>query len=301
MSKVAILGASGFIGSAIVGKAASDPQITKVLALQHRQAVAGAEDGRVEILQGSLSELPAQIFEADDVFHAARQASSNGRMGRLFRSVTAQVKNRQLLARFDKADTHVWYLSGSLMYGSSTQPIDEAAPINPLSYGRLYQYAEQPFLKRSQRSPKVHIIRVPWVFGRGSWFERFYLEPMLGEGHVPLYGKGDNTMTFIDREDLGTAVLGIAAHKEVPVANLFMNDYLKQADFAALLHSFTGLPVRSYSEEAIKAKGGILLLEAFNSNIRLSTCSDHCAAVLSANRFCSVEEMLKVRLPEFGF
>lgn len=300
MSKIAVLGASGFIGAAIVEHAVLEPGIRQVFALQHHSLVPESKDGRVKVLNGSLSDLPQELYAADTLFHAARQASSKGRIGRLLRSLSGQSKNERLANRLITMNVHVWYVSGSLMYGNSRHPVDETAALDPISFARMYQYAERPFVRISQQSHQGHILRVPWVLGNGSWFQRFYLEPMLHEGYIPLYGKGDNVMTFIDRSDLGSAAIRISRIPQVSVANLFMDDYISQEMFAEILHTLSGLPIRRHSDTEVLRMGGSALLEAFTSNIHLNTIHDACRQVLAQNRFATVEEMLRVRLPEFG-
>jgi nucleoside-diphosphate-sugar epimerase len=300
MSKIAVLGGSGFIGSAIIDAALAQSGIDRITALQHRTTLGYGRQERLQVLEGSLSRLPSSVFAADVLYHAARQSSSNGRLGRLWQSFSGRRKNARLADQLAQAGLRTYYFSGSLMYGNSNEKIDECHPFNPISFAKVYQYAEQPFVSRSRCNTGTVLLRVPWVFGNGSWFRRFYLEPIFKKGHVPLYGSGNNFMTFIDRTDLANAALLLADYPPLAQANLFMDDYITQEEFASHLSNYYGLPIRRYTESEILKLGGSLLLEAFTSSIRLDTIHSSCRELLLKNRFKTVAQMLCQRLPEFS-
>jgi len=292
-----VLGASGFVGSAVLDAACASAA-EQIYAPVHRRPLALANDPRIVTWKSSLQDLQFPSPLPDYIIHAARQASSKGRMGRLFRALLGQQANSRLLQTYNNPGiiSKLWYVSGSLMYGNGGQElITEDRPLQPISFARDYRHAEAPFTHAATSGSKVGIFRVPWVFGTGSWFERFYLQPMRQQGYIPLFGKGDNIITLISRQDLGRAILTATASTQ-PVLNLFMPDYITQETFAGLLHEYSGLPVQRIALAAVRQEYGAAVADAFSSSIRLGSLYDN-TAVQSSLQFHTAQDMIAGLLP----
>jgi len=274
MKNVLLLGASGFIGRAVLDTLLDMPGY-RIMVLQHRQAVT-VQNERLYIIPGSVGSLDLRSlpFPPDLIIHAARNRT--GRFGRLGRKLVAfkgRLENLKLLQdaiRLPQPPAIV-YCSGSLMYGSSEGLIDEASPLRPESFARQYVTAETPFLDAiAEGSLRIIMLRLPWVIGNGSWFRWNYLDTMEQKGFVPVYGNGGNTMSFVDVAAIGKSILQLYNAGFRGVFNLFHPEYKSQLDWAILLARISGLPLR-------KLDGGELILfgtavaEAFATNIRLGS------------------------------
>jgi nucleoside-diphosphate-sugar epimerase len=293
-----ILGASGFIGSAVLKAALGVPDLEQIYVPEHNSPVQENDHPGLVKWNSSLQDLRFPSPLPEYVIHAARQASSRGRMGRLFRSLLGQHANSRIAQTYNNPGilSKLWYISGSLMYGNGgTAPVTEEWPVQPMSFAREYIHAERPFNRQASPGGPIGLFRVPWVYGPGSWFERFYLKPMTTHNFIPLYGPGLNVMTFIEREDLGNVILKAAALPH-PVMNLFLPDPVTQETFAALLQQYSGLPIHRIPIDTVREQYGAAVSEAFSSSIRLDTVYDQ-EAIRAHMRFSSTEQMIAVTLP----
>lgn len=303
MDKLLLLGASGFIGSSILKTADSAQNIKSILAFEHKTPIDIDLSNKTTIINGQIGKIDLSKTNASHIIHAARNASSHGRIGRLISALGGQHFNHKLLEKFQQLrtsnNTKIWYISGSLMYGNNlTHPATESSVLNPISYAKDYIYAETPFLKAVKENVNVHLIRVPWVFGNGSWFKRFYLDYIHKNNAVPLYGDGKNIMTLIERGDLAKAILSCFKNGDNPIMNLYMNDYCTQESFVQILQEITNLPIIQYSNQELKKEFGNAAFEAFTSSIKLS--SDYNQKPIHAvMKYNSISEMLHAELPLF--
>jgi len=139
------------------------------------------------------------------IYHFARISSSKGKgFGRKLVAFYGKKANKKLLKYLNSKnkETQIFYLSGSLMYGDSKDPIYENNLLNPISFAKEYYTAETPFLNTKYSNIKITRVRVPWVLGNGSWFNGFFKNYILENNKVPVYGDGENIMSFITRSDL---------------------------------------------------------------------------------------------------
>jgi nucleoside-diphosphate-sugar epimerase len=177
------------------------------------------------------------------------------------------------------------------MYGNHKGIVTEKTPLKPISFAKEYIHAEQPFLKNTNKNIVVSFVRVPWVLGAGSWFEAFYLKKIKTDQSVPIYGDGENQMSFILNQDIAKCLVHLLDKPFHPIVNLAYDYYIAQADFSQLIANKLQLPLKTIAlqgfERAIK--------EAFTSSIKLGTELADCTFVLAHP---SPEEKLKRFLEE---
>lgn len=287
---ILVLGSNGFIGREFVTELLDNKHEADQYYFLNRTLPAQKIDG-VDYFTGDFthfdwSSLPCS---PDIVVHFARNSSKRGRKwGRLLASIKGYFGNKRLLKFLAKQhkQSRVFYLSGSLMYGNHISIVTEKTPLKPISFAKEYIHAEQPFLKNTNKNIVVSFVRVPWVLGAGSWFEAFYLKKIKTDQTVPIYGEGENQMSFILNQDIAKCLVHLLEQPYHPVINLAYNYYITQAEFAQLIAHKQSLPVTSIPlhpfERAIK--------EAFTSSIKLGTELADCTFVLTHP---SPEEKLK--------
>jgi len=293
LKKVLVLGGSGFLGRQLIKELII--QGYEVSAIEHSKPL--DDNKNIRIIKGGIGAVDSRLTDAvrpDTVFHLARPTFPYLRKtGRLLAAHYAAILNGRLIREL--ASSHqkprLVFASGSLMYGSSPLPHDEDAPIRPISYARQYYRGEMPIIKalESGKIP-VKIIRFPWILGKGSWFEWFYLKSMEQSRAVPLFGKGDNMMEILDIHDaVGIALKYADDNVESGIYNLVSAGPITQLKFATAVSRASGFPVKDY-REIFSGRMEKEAMEAFNSNIVLATKHPH----LTDNfQFTPLEETLK--------
>ena len=170
---------------------------------------------------------------------------------------------------------HVIYVSGSLVYGDCGEEIvDEDSAIRPTGFSKQYILAERPWMReRESGKISVSLIRPPWIAGQESWFKTFYIDPMIRQFHIPVYGKGDNWMSLIDVEDCaGLVQLAISESSPGMVYNIFNpRCHLRQAEFVSGIKSITGFPQRTYHKREIVDRYDRATWESLSFSLRMST------------------------------
>ncbi|RYD56865.1 MAG: NAD(P)-dependent oxidoreductase [Sphingobacteriales bacterium] len=281
---ILLIGGSGFIGKAILNKLLDEGHT--VMATQHKTPIGTAQHPKLTVIKTAigkirLSKLP---YIPDVVIHAARNnASFGGKWGRMMVAAKGFVENNRLMneVRSSKTPVRMIYISGSLMYGNAPQQfIDETFPTRPVSFAREYVQAEKPILKEIEKSnPNVVMLRVPWVIGDGSWFKWNYANYMARHKAVPLYGNGQNRMTFVDVADIANAVEKLLGFQLSGLLNIYNPERMTQQDWATKLSIVSGLPVHQLSNTEMAALGKAVN-EAFNTDIWLSSIHSELLASL---------------------
>lgn len=295
-NNILILGASGFIGRVVYKhlRSAYPERLIHVL-LRSKEKAVGFNHPNTQIHIGTLESfnwktLPEHI---SCIFHFARNASSRWKkVGRYLASAKGWYGNKRLINYIKTSDVkRLFYMSGSLMYGHHSEPVELGQSVSPVSFAREYQIAEWPVMRASEPlngNCKVSIIRVPWVLGDGSWFQAFFKQPIENNSYIPQYGDGKNIMAFIQVNDIALACQKLL--EDIPYKTLYHLSYkngLTQAEFVKLMQAHTNYPIKHINlsgyEQAIQ--------EAFQSSIPLRASSEF--SFSTADTTEKVREFLK--------
>ncbi len=252
-SDLLILGASGFIGSALARHAQSLG--FGYSCLRHRKRLP-ADLHPETVYLNSLLTFPWRRLESGPprmIFHFARIPGS-GPLGRSLAARMSAFANRRLLKWMERQpDPPLLILAaGTLAYGAGAEDaVMEDHPLQPTGFARHYAVGEQPIVAAMAASSlPIQIVRPAWVYGARSWLSGFYLLPMKMKGTVPLYGDGSNWMSLIHVEDAAGLMWHIARHgAQRQTYNLIGGEPVRQLQLVEALESVSGLRRQSVRQK----------------------------------------------------
>ena len=116
------------------------------------------------------------------------------------------------------------------------------------------------------------MVRVPWVFGNGSWFKAFYLDVMKTKKIIYSYSQENFKMMLIDVEDCAASLIRIASLKHAGVLNVCMPEVICYDDFISILSDTSDVSTTyQFSDVDLKKRFEHAIYEAFTEEILLST------------------------------
>lgn len=273
MKKVIVIGSSGFLGSAVTQELLA--QGFTVYATKNKRELGHSA---LQIIEGGIKGLTvAKLNEINPeaIFHCARPVLPTWRKwGRTMAAWQAKRYNQFILQQVEQSQTQptLLFASGSLVYGNSTSPHDENAPLNPLSYARQYHRGEIPIVEAvTNGKSKVIVARFPWLLGEGSWFSWFYLKQVKETKSVPLFGTGNNVMTLISLVDAARMMVNLfLSARDAGIYNIISPHAIPQTTFAQFVADRYSGKVTDYHNLFPKGVEKAVI-EAFESNILLTT------------------------------
>ncbi|MFW9778074.1 MAG: NAD-dependent epimerase/dehydratase family protein [Candidatus Heimdallarchaeota archaeon] len=273
-----LLGGSGFLGLHLLRVLIDhNAQITCMIHKRPLEKGKIHSKKKIRLVEGSITNYPWQSFQENPptiIFHLAR-ISGRRSLGRMIAANRSYHANKGLTDWILKSehDIKLVYLSGSLSYGSRDERVTESTRLVPESYSKQYLRGEFPIyraLNLNEEFPLI-ICKPGWIYGSGSWFERFYLKPMKSSGFVPLYGEGNNWMSLIHVADCAEMVYWIASQKKRGIYNLFIGKPIRQKDFSSMISELSGLPIKRFSNLYVRWRYGGAVKEAFNFSLKIDT------------------------------
>jgi len=291
VSKVLLIGGSGFIGSVLLKtlRAAG----LSVQALYHRTPIS---DPEVMLIHGDLRDFNWDgLSDFPDVIIHCGRISARSWPGRVLAGWQGERANKRLIEWLKRCERtpKLVFLSGTLVYGSNGDvEIDEDAPFKPVGFQKFYARAEQPILQSlSTTDLPVNIIRVPWVMGNASWFKQFYVRPIKEMGYVPVFGEGENAMSVVHIEDCARFIMHVALSSTKPgIINMAVLDSVTQREFCQTIASIANVPLRSIPLHKLKGKYGKTVTEALTFSLNLISNRPEIDSYLP--RFNTVHEVI---------
>lgn len=204
-SRVVVLGASGFLGSAL----------TDYLKTAHGRAVVGFSFPTVDFRDYEQTiNLKNEIFHSDTLIFCAALKRQFGDTLASFNSNLKIARNVAALLRLVKPRT-VLYMSSAAVYGEDVTNlnISESAPLTPTSYYGLSKLAAEFILHREYASlpdARLVILRPPLIFGPGDQAATYgpvgFLESARCGVPVELWGDGTENRDFLFVDDFCAVV-----------------------------------------------------------------------------------------------
>jgi len=269
INKAFILGASGYIGQYLCTRLLERGIETSALVNN-----TPLKENRITRFSGGLQNFDWTQLESrppNVIFHSARLSGKNQKSRQKAAAENRQGNERLLSWLKSLSSPPIFvFVSGTLVYGSQgSNPVDESYPPSPISFQREYFEAEKPVLQAMKDSGLPIIIARPsWIYGPGSWLRAFYLNPAKSYGVIPLYGKGNNLMTFIHVKDMAGLMLHLAINgKPGNIYNIGMQPALKQKEFVGILAKLSQKNVKRKSLLRLKLRNNKALAEAFSFSL----------------------------------
>lgn len=274
MRNVIVIGASGYLGSALVKELME--QGYNVYATQNKKTVDNIS--KSNIIQGGIRGLNSTLIANINpltIYHCGRPTYSRlKKLGRRLAAKKAVRLNKYLIKQISSTNLNVplVFASGSLVYGSSKTAHNEGSELNPISYSRQYIAGEYPLLKAAEEDDfPVLMLRFPWIIGNGSWFSWFYMKNIRENKLVPLFGDGSNRMSLIYLMDATKMMIEYSKGLSTSgIYNIYTPSVLTQSDFASQVAQHFNCEVVDY-REIYKEGLEDAALEAFQSNILLDS------------------------------
>ncbi|MCC5916817.1 MAG: NAD(P)-dependent oxidoreductase [Cryomorphaceae bacterium] len=276
MKHIWILGASGYVGSALT-RYLIDLQLDQtVITTVVHQNIPFKTLENTNLIVSDLSNLdPIWLhrFPPDVIFHCARMAGKTD-AGRIRASITGEKANlrlRELLFKLENKPVVV-YCSGTLMYGNSKDPVTEDAPIQPISYAKHYHRAELPWVNPARPGEDIRMSRPAWILGPDSWFYHFFYLPAIQNGKVPYYGDGRQLMSLLHVNDCGAMLYHTFKYGvKNEDYNLYTHPPISQKAFSQLVAKMLDCRVEEISTAQTIKRYGKTVAEALTSNIPCTT------------------------------
>lgn len=221
--RIFVAGASGFVGTCFLRAALVAGHEVDALTRAKSHAAALRAQGVNPIVGDVLDSEGAwreALRNADAVVHLAQPQTFGGRLTKaraMQYSVLRLDMDRALFAAIDPARTRrIVYVAGTSYYGECGSEIcDENAMPHPRGWGPYLAPAIEALPNYIARGLPIVAAFPGWVYGPGSWFAQYVLEP-LRDGK-PVYGlRGRARYTSpVHVEDCARAILHLTGNGEL--------------------------------------------------------------------------------------
>ena len=210
--RVAITGASGFVGGAIVRAVTARGDTWNGLTRRANAPLAGPGGTWIPGELADLDALVRLVRDADAVVHAAawvhRDTPDPASREACF-AVNLRGTERVLEAVRKRGGVPLVFVSSTSVYGEAFEDRDEGGPHQPRNaYGESKRQAELAVLEfgRTRGTPVV-VLRPAMVYGAGAPGNIARLAGFVRKGFAPLVAGGRNRKSLVHADDLAAAVL----------------------------------------------------------------------------------------------
>lgn len=276
-----VTGGSGFIGSAFVRCAREMGHEIRVLTRTETSATWIRSLGATPILGDLQSPGPWQSAAgaAEVVVHLAQPETFGQRItlkrARRFRDERLKMDANLLDSLRVGAVYRVIYVAGSSYYGEQgPRLVNEDATPHPKGWGPYIAPAIEALDSYLKRGLPLIQAFPAWVYGPGSWFAEYQLEPLrAGKQLINLRGP-DPTISVVHVEDVARALLHLIDQGEVGERYFIADDRpLSAAALAELTAEALEAPlrVRRLPKVLSRLVAGPIITESLTTEARLSS------------------------------
>lgn len=222
MNRVLVTGATGFIGTHLVGalRAAG----AAVTALDLDVSKAGAPGDGVNWIRGDLFDagsLARALRGADTIIHLVAKTHDFSAVEdeAEYHRVNVLGTRRLLEACRPESVRHVVYFSSvKAMTEASEGILDETCPPRPTTaYGRTKLAAEQDVRQAGiAKGFRTTTLRLPMVYGPGNKGNVYRMIAAVDRGRFALIGRGENRRSMVYVKNVVEATLAVAPRRDLP-------------------------------------------------------------------------------------
>jgi nucleoside-diphosphate-sugar epimerase len=247
--RVAITGASGFIGGALIEACSFRKWDVRVL--QHTRPLAreGTPGQHYDVVEGDITNpvsLEGHFEGADILFHCAAALGASILSESDFFLINAQGTKNVLQAAKDAGVSRIVHFSSAGVLGSvgSGEIADENYSTNPQnSYDRSKLEGENIACGFADKGMNIVITRPGWVYGPGD-HRTFKLVKAIAKKRFMLVTKGETLQTPIHIDDLVEGVFLCAERgQRGQIYNLAGSEVLPVKDIVTAIASATGTKI----------------------------------------------------------
>jgi UDP-glucose 4-epimerase len=234
-SRVVILGASGFVGQALLRLCAA--QKIPTLAPSSRE---------LDLTQPDAAALLAAQLRPDDcvVFAAAIDRGNRSTPEDTIRSITMASTMAAALTATPVA--HLIYLSSDAVYPASIALVREATSAAAATlYGSMHRTREL-ILAAHAPVPQA-VLRLSALYGVGDTHNAYgpnrFVREALADGRITLFGQGEECRDHLWMEDAVAMILHVAAMRATGLLNIASGRSLSFASVAQIVANHTGAAI----------------------------------------------------------
>jgi UDP-glucose 4-epimerase len=231
-SRVVVIGAGGFVGSAICARLATDK--VPVLALTRNE---------LDLLKPDAAATLQRLLRADDsvVFVSALAPTRNNAMLidnlRMAKAVCAALAAQPV--------GHLVYISSDAVYSDDANPVTERSCQQPSTLHGVMHLAREIMLRTTLKLP-LAILRPTLIYGakdphNGYGPNRFRRLAAKGEA-ITLFGEGEEKRDHVHVDDLAALVSAVLHHRSKGVLNIATG---RSASFREVAEMVVALSPRS--------------------------------------------------------
>jgi UDP-glucose 4-epimerase len=210
-TRVTVVGASGFIGSAIARKFATSGA-----------PVVGLGRKDIDLLAADAAARLDDVLRPDDalVMVSARAPCKTPAM--MHENIAMMAAVCEALARRPVA--HAIYISSDAVYADGPLPLTESSPAAPTSlHGAMHLAREQMLLAAAGAVP-VAILRPTLVYGAGDPHNGYgpnrFRRHANRDETIVLFGDGEERRDHVDVDDIAEIVRLVAEHRSAGILNI---------------------------------------------------------------------------------
>lgn len=215
-----VTGGTGFIGSAFVPHAIAAGYKVQVLT-RSEKSIDRIRALKAEPILGDLNALGAWQDTAAKAYIVVHLAQPDTYGERVTRKRAEKFRDERL-----RMDAHlldclqsVWrviYVGGTSYYGDQgLNFVNEDTPPKPNGWGPYIAPAIEALATYVQRGLPIIEAFPSWVYGPGSWFGEYQLEPMLARKPLTSMRGEQPTISVVHVEDVARALLHLIEHGEI--------------------------------------------------------------------------------------
>jgi nucleoside-diphosphate-sugar epimerase len=238
--KVLLLGATGFIGSAVARALPEGVELTAGYCSSNPDLAPHHARHRIDLLS-DVTSWEELVEQHDAIVVAARPNGSTGK-DRLDVAQRTKASMERLCTAIRNApgSIHVVAVHGSLSYGcQKDRLIQPGDGLHPVGFAEAYAIAEGPLRQLADDGRHVGVFRAPWVLGPGSW----YLQMYASGRSVPILGRGEQWMSLVTVDDLATQIWEAVMTQRRGVIHPKLLHRCRQVDFAHTVSDITQRPL----------------------------------------------------------